>query len=71
MVTVVQLVEHLVVVQDVAGSSPVGHPKRVRCELAIKGPPLVAVRAWPIFFASVQLLDAFNIGDRGCSEYVT
>ena len=27
MVAVAQLVEHLVVVQDVAGSSPVGHPK--------------------------------------------
>lgn len=26
MVAVVQLVEHLVVVQDVAGSSPVSHP---------------------------------------------
>ncbi len=26
MVAVVQLVEHLVVIQDVAGSSPVGHP---------------------------------------------
>ena len=26
MVAVAQLVEHLVVVQDVAGSSPVGHP---------------------------------------------
>ena len=30
MVAVVQLVEHLVVVQDVAGSSPVSHPKRIR-----------------------------------------
>ena len=28
MVAVVQLVEHLVVVQDVAGSSPVSHPDR-------------------------------------------
>lgn len=27
MVAVVQLVEHLVVVQDVAGSSPVSHPE--------------------------------------------
>ena len=26
LVAVVQLVEHLVVIQDVAGSSPVGHP---------------------------------------------
>ena len=71
MVTVVQLVEHLVVVQDVAGSSPVGHPKRVRFELSAKGIPLAGFRTWPTFFASVQLLDAFNIGDRGCSEYVT
>ena len=31
MVIVVQLVERLVVVQEVAGSSPVGHP--VLCEL--------------------------------------
>jgi hypothetical protein len=29
MVGVAQLVEHLVVVQDVAGSSPVTHPKGV------------------------------------------
>ena len=28
MVAVVQLVEHLVVVQDVAGSSPVSHPNK-------------------------------------------
>ena len=28
MVAVVQLVEHLVVVQDVAGSSPVSHPTK-------------------------------------------
>ncbi len=28
MVAVVQLVEHLVVVQDVAGSSPVSHPDK-------------------------------------------
>ena len=58
MVGIAQLVEHLVVVQDVAGSSPVTHPKRVRCELATKGPPLVAVRAWPIFFASAAQLRA-------------
>ena len=49
MVGIAQLVEHLVVVQDVAGSSPVTHPKWVRCELATKGPPLVAVRACPLF----------------------
>lgn len=28
MVAVVQLVEHLIVVQDVAGSSPVSHPTK-------------------------------------------
>lgn len=39
MVAVVQLVEHLVVVQDVAGSSPVSHPRWVRCELSTKGRP--------------------------------
>lgn len=32
MVVVAQLVEHLVVVQEVAGSSPVGHPKKMRLE---------------------------------------
>jgi hypothetical protein len=32
MVGVAQLVEHLVVVQDVAGSSPVTHPGRERRE---------------------------------------
>jgi hypothetical protein len=31
MVGVAQLVEHLVVVQDVAGSSPVVHPKFHSC----------------------------------------
>ena len=33
MVGIAQLVEHLVVVQDVAGSNPVTHPKegRARC----------------------------------------
>ena len=35
MVGIAQLVERLVVVQDVAGSSPVTHPKRVRCELGL------------------------------------
>ncbi len=39
MVAVVQLVEHLVVVQDVAGSSPVSHPegRGLGCE-NIRGP---------------------------------
>ena len=32
MVAVAQLVEHLVVVQDVAGSSPVSHPNRERSQ---------------------------------------
>lgn len=50
MVAVVQLVEHLVVVQDVAGSSPVSHPIWVRCEIATKGSPAVEVSAWPYFF---------------------
>ena len=36
MVAVVQLVEHLVVVQDVAGSSPVSHPDESR-NLAVPG----------------------------------
>lgn len=40
MVGTAQLVEHLVVVQEVAGSSPVTHPRRVRCELSTKGPTL-------------------------------
>ncbi len=31
MVGIAQLVEHLVVVQDVAGSNPVTHPRWVRC----------------------------------------
>ena len=39
MVGVAQLVEHLVVVQDVAGSSPVTHPK-VRGRLVLTGRPL-------------------------------
>jgi hypothetical protein len=34
MVAVAQLVEHLVVVQDVAGSNPVGHPRIFRPEMA-------------------------------------
>ncbi len=33
MVGVAQLVEHLVVVQDVAGSSPVTHPKGVSVDI--------------------------------------
>jgi hypothetical protein len=33
MVGVAQLVEHLVVVQDVAGSSPVTHPRGVSVEI--------------------------------------
>ena len=37
MVAVVQLVEHLVVVQDVAGSSPVSHPKQVKFKLVPEG----------------------------------
>ena len=41
MVGIAQLVERLVVVQDVAGSSPVTHPKWVRFELLTKRPPLV------------------------------
>ena len=45
MVAVVQLVEHLVVVQDVAGSSPVSHPRWVRFELSTTGPPVVGVEA--------------------------
>ena len=40
MVGVAQLVEPLVVVQDVAGSSPVTHPK-VRRESAGRGPNVV------------------------------
>ena len=40
MVAVAQLVEHLVVVQDVAGSNPVSHPKSVGFELVAKSPPL-------------------------------
>ena len=37
MVAVVQLVEHLVVVQDVAGSSPVSHPDRKVPKLKVSG----------------------------------
>jgi hypothetical protein len=44
MVGVAQLVEHLVVVQDVAGSSPVTHPK-------VTGRP--SWTEWP-FYRSVQ-----------------
>lgn len=50
MVGIAQPVEHLVVVQGVAGSSPVTHPRWVRFELLTKGPLLVGVRAWPDFF---------------------
>ena len=51
MVGIAQLVEHLVVVQDVAGSNPVTHPRWGRCELSTKGPPLVGVSSWPCFRA--------------------
>ena len=43
MVAVVQLVEHQIVILDVAGSRPVSHPTRVRWELQAKGPPLEEV----------------------------
>ena len=36
MVGVAQLVEHLVVVQDVAGSSPVTHPRGVSVGIALR-----------------------------------
>ena len=50
MVAVVQLVEHQIVILDVAGSSPVSHPTRVRWELEAKGPPLEEVPTCPLFF---------------------
>lgn len=55
MVAVVQLVEHLVVVQDVAGSSPVSHPegKGLGCE-NIRG-LCVASRAAAGFLAPKQM----------------
>lgn len=37
MVGVAQLVEHLVVVQEVAGSSPVTHPKHIPCSSGVRG----------------------------------
>lgn len=43
MVGVAQLVEHLVVVQDVAGSSPVTHPMWARFKLSTRGTTLVPV----------------------------
>ena len=58
MVAVAQLVEPRLVVPVVAGSSPVAHPTWVRCDPATKGPPLVAVPTWPIFFASAVQLRA-------------
>ncbi len=45
MVGVAQLVEHLVVVQDVAGSSPVTHPK-VRCRPRPSGWPWRSVQQY-------------------------
>lgn len=45
MVAVVQLVEHQIVILDVAGSSPVSHPTRVGWEPTFKGPPLDKVPA--------------------------
>lgn len=50
MVAIAQSVERLVVVQEVAGSSPVSHPNWVRFERLVKGILLAEVRAWPIFF---------------------
>lgn len=52
MVAVAQLVEPRLVVPVVAGSSPVSHPRWVRCELSTKGPPLATGPAWPFFFES-------------------
>ena len=49
MVAVVQLVEHLVVVQDVAGSSPVSHPEWVECECVTEGLSFVRVCTRPLF----------------------
>lgn len=43
MVGIAQLVEHLVVVQDVAGSSPVTHPKRARSKPSTRVTALVWV----------------------------
>ncbi len=66
MVTVVQLVEHQVVILGVAGSSPVGHPKTLNPEIlkAIAGkisgfshsrtvqPPTAACRQQALEFGS-------------------
>ena len=52
MVAVAQLVEPRLVVPVVAGSSPVSHPRWVRCEPATKGPPLATGPAWLFFFES-------------------
>jgi hypothetical protein len=38
MVGVAQLVEHLVVVQDVAGSNPVTHPRSEAVHIRLDGP---------------------------------
>ena len=45
MVAVVQLVEHLVVVQDVAGSSPVSHPD-IGSQLFAEALYVCAVACW-------------------------
>ena len=53
MVGVAQLVEHLVVVQDAAGSSPVTHPSESCCSAtAGRIPSKVATLAYELFDCS-------------------
>lgn len=60
MVAVVQLVEHLVVVQDVAGSSPVSHPPGKPRSLEVTGLSLEYAESSPV--ASGELV--FDLTDR-------
>ena len=76
MVGVAQLVEHLVVVQDVAGSSPVTHPKSQATHNGVAGstvqptlhqsePPDFAP---PRLFAGVNHLSAFAVQFTYCQS---
>src|SRR5690625_6603085 len=65
MVAVAQLAERRVVVADVAGSNPVGHPRCARCELSTVEP--VEVRTSLSFRASSAQASAFVWSSRSVS----
>lgn len=64
MVAVAQSAERLVVVQEVAGSIPVSHPRWVGFELLIEGSPLEEAPTWPLSSAPVACARAWSARAR-------